>query len=103
MRKFSKIFEEKEISDISSDRVSELISQLSAMSADISQKIEFVDSIVNELDDFRRSSESKNDQIDDCIANLQLMKKSLSNSLDKSDNVVIGIKDYEKNGRKFLY
>lgn len=103
MRKFSKLFEEKEISDISNDRVSELISQLSAMSSDISQKVEFVDSLVNELDDFRRSSTSKNDQIDDCIANLQLMKKLLLDSLDKSDNVVIGIKDYEKNGRKFLY
>ncbi len=103
MRKFSKLFEEKEISDISNDRVSELISQLSAMSADISQKVEFVDSLVNELDDFRKSSTSKNDQIDDCIANLQLMKKLLIDSLDKSDNVVIGIKDYEKNGRKFLY
>lgn len=100
MRKFSKLFENK---DISNDRISELILQLSTISSDFSQKIEFVDSLVNELDNFRKSSSSKNDQIDDCIANLQLMKKLFLDLLDKSNNVTAGIKDYEKNGRKDIY
>ena len=62
-----------------------------------------IDSLINELNNYRTQSRTKNDQIDDSISNLQLVRGSFSDSIDKVDNVIISMKDYNKSGRNFLY
>jgi ABC-type transporter Mla subunit MlaD len=98
IRKFN-----EDIQDISSDRVQEIIKNLSELSVYINEKRELIDSLLNELNNFQDKSKSKNDQIDDSVSNLQIVKGYLDDSLDKVDNVVNNMKDYEQSGRKFLY
>jgi ABC-type transporter Mla subunit MlaD len=69
----------------------------------LNQKNEVVDSLINELNNFKSDSEKSSDQIDDTISNLQLIRKYLSDTTDKLDNVVNNMDDYSKNGRKYLY
>lgn len=96
-------FNEAEISDISTDRVLEIIKMISDMSSDLNQKSENIDALLNELNNFRSSSKGKNDQIDDSVANLEFVKNHFKDSLDKLDNIVQNMKDYNQNGRKYLY
>lgn len=96
-------FNESELSEISPDRVSEIIENISTISNDVRQKQESIDALINELGNFKTSSKSSNDQIDDSISNLEILRKLLGDSLDKMDNVVINMKDYSKDGRKYLY
>lgn len=98
-----KRFNESEMSDISTDRVLEITNSISDMLSDLTQKSEFIDSLVNELNNFRSSSSSKNDQIDDSVSNLELSKKYISDLIDKLDSVSQNMKDYNQNGRKYLY
>ena len=76
---------------------------MTEMTVDLNQKNEVVDSIINELNNFKSDSEKSSDQIDDTISNLQLIRKYLSDTTDKLDNVVNNMNDYSKNGRKYLY
>jgi len=96
-------FNESEISDISSDRVEEIKKSMTEMSSDINQKTETIDSLINELNNFKGNSDKSNDQIDDTISNLQLVRKYLGDITDKLDNVVNNMDDYNKNGRNMLY
>ena len=96
-------FNESDISDLSTDRVLEIVNSISDMLGDLNQKSEIIDSLVNELNNFRSSSTSKNDQIDDSVSNLELAKKCISDLLDRLDSVSQNMKDYNQNGRKYLY
>jgi ABC-type transporter Mla subunit MlaD len=96
-------FNEAELSEISPDRVSEIIENMSTISNDVRQKQESIDALINELGNFKTSNKSSNDQIDDSISSLEILRKLLGDSLDKMDNVVINMKDYSKDGRKYLY
>ncbi len=96
-------FNEAELSEISPDRVSEIIENISTISNDVRQKQESIDALINELGNFKTSNKSSNDQIDDSISSLEILRKLLGDSLDKMDNVVINMKDYSKDGRKYLY
>lgn len=98
-----KKFFESDISDISPDRVIEINELLTRMISDISQKSESIDSLINELNNFRSTSKSNNDQIDDSVSNLEFIRNLFNDSVDKIDNVVSNMNDYNKNGRKFLY
>src|ERR1035437_3675256 len=99
--KYLKSFESKD--QLAPDRVSDIEKDMTQMSQVIKLKVEIVDSLLNELNDFKSDSKSSNDQIDDSIANLQLVRKNLSDSLDKLDNVVKNMNDYNESGSKFLY
>jgi ABC-type transporter Mla subunit MlaD len=96
-------FNESEVQNLSSDRTDEIIKSLQELSVLINQKDEIIESLVNELNNFRDVSKSKNDQIDDSISNLQIVKSSFVESLDKMNNVVISLNDYKESGRKYLY
>lgn len=96
-------FNEAELSEISPDRVSEIIENISTISNDVRQNQESIDALINELGNFKTSNKSSNDQIDDSISSLEILRKLLGDSLDKMDNVVINMKDYSKDGRKYLY
>jgi exonuclease V gamma subunit len=67
------------------------------------QKVENIDSYINEFGNFQNKTKSKNDQIDDSVSNLQLVRGSLIDAYDKLDNIILSLEDYNKSGRKYIY
>jgi ABC-type transporter Mla subunit MlaD len=98
-----KRFNESEQLDISTERIGEIVESVKEMMAFIDDKSDFLESLLNELNNYKNESSKGNDQIDDSIASLQVAKKDVDNILDKLDNVVSNLKDYNDSGRKYLY
>jgi uncharacterized phage infection (PIP) family protein YhgE len=89
--------------DISSERIDELMSELKETISTIDSKNKFIESLENELNDYKNDSQRGNDQIDDSIFALQVIKKNLSDSLDKFDTIINNLQSYDDEGRKYLY
>ena len=89
--------------DISSDRIDEILTDLKETAAAIEDKNKLIESLENELDNYKSDSQKGNDQIDDSIFALQVIKKNISDSLDKIDTVVKNLQSYDDEGRKYLY
>ena len=98
-----KRFNESEQLDISTERIVEIVVIVKEMMDFIDDKSDFLESLLNELNNYKNESSKGNDQIDDSIASLQVAKKDVDNILDKLDNVVSNLKDYNDSGRKYLY
>jgi ABC-type transporter Mla subunit MlaD len=98
-----KRFNESEQVDISSERIEEMLDSLKQLSAMLDDKGKSVDSLINELNNYKSDSQKGNDQVDDSVAALQVIKKDLDNSLDKTDTVITNLMDYTEKGRKYLY
>jgi ABC-type transporter Mla subunit MlaD len=98
-----KRFNESEQVDISSERIEEILDNLKQLSSTLEDKGKFVDSLINELNNYKSNSQKGNDQVDDSVAALQVIKKDLDNSLDKTDTVITNLMDYTEKGRKYLY
>lgn len=89
--------------DISSDRIDEILTELKEAAATIEDKNKLIESLENELNNYKSDSKKGNDQIDDSIFALQVIKKNISDSLDKIDTVVNNLQSYDDEGRKYLY
>jgi septal ring factor EnvC (AmiA/AmiB activator) len=89
--------------DISSDRIDEILTELKETAAVIEDKNKLIESLENELDNYKSDSQKGNDQIDDSIFALQVIKKNITDSLDKIDTVVKNLQSYDDEGRKYLY
>ena len=98
-----KRFNESEQVDISSERIEEMLDSLKQLSAMLDDKGKSVDSLINELNNYKSDSQKGNDQVDDSIAALQVIKKDLGNSLEKTDTVISNLMNYSEEGRKYLY
>ena len=98
-----KRFNEDEQVDISSERVSEINEELKDFAAIMLDKSKYIESILNELNNFKSDSKKGNDQIDDSIAALQVMKKDIDDCVDKIDTVINNLMDYNDGGRKYMY
>lgn len=98
-----KRFNESEQIDISTERVTEIVDSIKEMMSFIDDRNGFLESLLNELNNYKNDSNKGNDQIDDSIASLQVVKKDVENILDKLDNVVSNLSDYNDGGRKYLY
>jgi chromosome segregation ATPase len=98
-----KRFNEDEQVDISSERVSEINEQLKDFAATMLDKSRYIESLLNELNNFKSDSKKGNDQIDDSIAALQVIKKDVDNCNDKIDTVINNLMDYNDGGRKYMY
>jgi hypothetical protein len=98
-----KRFNEDEQVDISSERVSEITDQLKDFTATMLDKSKYVESLLNELNNFKSDSKKGNDQIDDSIAALQVIKKDVDDCNDKIDTVINNLMDYNEGGRKYMY
>ena len=98
-----KRFNEAEQVDISSERIEEILDNLKQLSSTLEDKGKFVDSLINELNNYKSNSQKGNDQVDDSVAALQVIKKDLDNSLDKTDTVISNLMNYSEAGRKYLY
>jgi hypothetical protein len=73
------------------------------MSGELESKTKLVESLTNELTNYKSDSQKGNDQIDDSIFAFQVIKKNLDDSLDKIDTVVQNLQSYDDEGRKYLY
>lgn len=100
IKKFNEATEEV---DISSDRIDEMLTQLKETAAAIEDKNKLIESLENELENYKSDSQKGNDQIDDSIFALQVVKKSLTESIDKIDTVIQNLESYDDEGRKYLY
>ena len=98
-----KRFNESEQVDISSERIEEMLDNLKQLSSTLDDKGKFVDSLINELNNYKSDSQKGNDQVDDSVAALQVIKKDLDNSLEKTDTVISNLMNYSEEGRKYLY
>lgn len=96
-------FNESEQNEISENRVSEIIDELTEFNSNLDAKNKSIESLISELTNFKNESDKNNDQIDDNIALLQLIRKDLEESIDKIDNVLVNFNSYLEDGRKFLY
>jgi len=98
-----KRFNEDEQVDISSERVSEINEELKDFSAIMLDKSNYIESLLNELNNYKSDSTKGNDQIDDSIAALQVIKKDVDDCNDKIDTVINNLLDYNEGGRKYMY
>lgn len=98
-----KRFNEDEQVDISSERVNEINEQLKDFAATMLDKSKYVESLLNELNNYKSDSKKGNDQIDDSIAALQVIKKDVDDCNDKIDTVINNLMDYNDGGRKYMY
>jgi septal ring factor EnvC (AmiA/AmiB activator) len=98
-----KRFNEDEQVDISSERVSEINEELKDFASIMLDKSKYVESLLNELNNYKSDSKRGNDQIDDSIVALQVIKKDVDNCNDKIDTVINNLIKYNDEGRKFLY
>jgi hypothetical protein len=96
-------FNEDEQVDISSERVEEIIKELTDFSSIIDDKTKIIEGLLNELGNYKSQSKKGNDQIDDSIAALQVIKNDIVDCSDKVDTVVNNLNDYNSEGRKYLY
>jgi uncharacterized coiled-coil DUF342 family protein len=102
MKHIRKFNESNEI-DISSERISEINKELKDIASLLEEKVKFTESLMNELNNYKKDSMKGNDQIDDSIAALQIIKKDIENCFDKIDTVVNNLEDYNDSGRKYIY
>lgn len=98
-----KRFNEDEQVDISSERVSEINEELKDFSSIMLDKSKYIESLLNELNNYKSDSKKGNDQIDDSIAALQVIKKDVDDCNDKIDTVINNLMDYNDGGRKYMY
>jgi hypothetical protein len=98
-----KRFNEDEQVDISSERITEIMEDLKDFAAIMEDKSKYVESLLNELGNYKSDSKKGNDQIDDSIAALQVIKKDADDCNDKIDTVINNLTDYNDGGRKYMY
>ena len=96
-------FNEGEQVDISSERINEVLVELKDFTSLMDEKSKYVESLLNELNNYKSESKKGNDQIDDSIAALQVMKKDIDDCVDKIDTTINNLSDYNDSGRKYMY
>jgi ABC-type transporter Mla subunit MlaD len=96
-------FNENEEVNISSDRIDEIVDELKTFADEIKDKSVYVESLLNELDNYKSKSTSSNDQIDDSISALQIIKSDLDDDFYKIDTIVNNLLNYKDDGRNFMY
>jgi len=95
-----KRFNESVVEEIPFDKTQDIISGLKQTLDNFSDKLFLIDSINNQLDNYKSGSDTPTDQIDDSIFNIQVVKKNLETSIDKIKNTIGELNDYLDNGRR---
>lgn len=93
-------FNESLVEEMSFDKVQDIISGLKQTLDNISNNLSFIDSVNNDFDNFKSSSDRPNDQIDNSIFNIQIVKKNLESSIEKINDTISQLNDYIDNGRR---
>ena len=98
-----KVNEQEELIEISNERVSEIIQELVKINSEIQSNEKNIQSMCNELLNFRSKSTTANNQIDDSTLNLEVVSSSLQEINSNIDSIIESLNDYSENGPKFLY
>ena len=101
--RIKRFYENSEVNDISSERVSEIIEELRVHISDINTKKEYFETIYIELNNYKSKSTKSNDQIDDSIINLDLIVEDTNDIINNIDSVLNNLVNYIDNGREYLY
>jgi uncharacterized coiled-coil DUF342 family protein len=100
IRKFN---EAEEKIQISPDRVTEIITEITPFISELDDKSKRINSFFHELENFKSSSKKSNNQIDEVTLNLDDVKTKIDEATSLLDNVISLLKDYNEGGSKFLY
>lgn len=101
--KILKFNESDNLSELSNDKVAEIIEHVSNFISDFNDKISLIEELSNDINSFKSQSKNSNDQIDNTKINLDILKSKLEDLIQISDNISIDLKDYNDNGRQYLY
>jgi ABC-type transporter Mla subunit MlaD len=86
--------------ELAIEKTTDIISGLNQTSDAINDKLQLLDSISNDLKNYKSDSDKPNDQIDDSISNIQVVRKNLEESIEKIKDTIIVLNDYTDDGRK---
>lgn len=100
MDKFTKLV--KESSEISEDRVKEMMNTLKSSTSVLEDEKKKIENIMNDLESFT-SDTDKNDQIDDSYVSLKEVESLLNECVVKVGEIDSRLENYLKEGRKYLY
>lgn len=90
--------------DISSDKIDEIINDLSHFTNEFSETLSKLKKIESDLSKFKSNSKSKMDQIDDSFVQLQKVNRTIEKDVnDKLDTVIQNLKDRKENGKNYIY
>jgi hypothetical protein len=90
--------------DISTDKIDEIIDDITSFTNDFSEKLSKLKKIETELSKFKSKSKSKMDQIDDSYVQLQKVNRTIERDVnDKLDTIIKNLKDRKENGKNFIY
>jgi len=101
--KIRKFNEAEEALNISNERVDEIINELSSIASEVDAKAKLINTLSNELENYRSKSKKANNQIDDASLNIEAVKTKLDESTTLIDNIIGLLKDYNEKGSKYLY
>ncbi len=101
--KIKKFYESEKSDLISVERVNEIISELSSISSEIDGNTRLINSLVNEMENYKTSSKSANNQIDDASIKVDIVRTKLDESTSLIDDIIVLLKNYTENGSKYLY
>jgi hypothetical protein len=73
---------------------------MSEFASNFDSKQKEFESLVNQLSNYKSSSEKGNDQIDNSIFSLEEIKNNIGESLDKANIIIKNLESYKQEGRK---
>lgn len=101
MRKFTENLKQTEIS---SERIVSINSELGAILTNIEQSLYEVRNIQSEVDTYREvENVSKNDQLDDSYIKMLEIINNFEETIAKIGTIQSNLDDYNNNGRQYLY
>jgi hypothetical protein len=98
-----KRFNESEEVTISNKSVQDLVKRLGEFSSQISENLKMVESLHNELNNYKSLSTKSNNQIDDSISLSQLLQTSINDCKDYADKIIENLNSYTQEGSQYLY
>ena len=91
------------VSDISTDKVDEILDTVKSISELLNEKNTELNKISNDLSNFSNKRKKSNDQIDDSILIMDRIKNNIIDMLSSLDSITTNLEDYKENGRKYIY
>ena len=101
--KIRRFNESEDSENISPERVGEIIEDLSNITSEIDKNAKMINSILNELENYKSTSKSSNNQVDDASISLDSIKSKLDESTSLIDSTIKVLRDYTESGEKYLY
>ncbi len=98
-----KKFNEDISSNISNDKVNEIISELKSISDVLEKDLIKVNNITNDLNKFTSKTNKSNNQIDDSYVNMKTLSSKIKESISIIININKQLNNYNENGEQFLY